>query len=82
MRRDALDVMDARLEARARRQAQHPGGLVAQALALESPRVKSLTLMCTFSQGKRASRFDPWLVWVGTRTYVGTRGCASSPSSR
>lgn len=74
MRRDALDVMDALGWKRAHVVGHSIGGLVAQALALEEPaRVKSLTLMCTFSQGKQASRFDPWLVWVGTRTYVGTR---------
>lgn len=74
MRRDALDVMDALGWQSAHIVGHSVGGLVAQALALEDrARVRSLTLMCTFSKGKQASRLDPWLVWVGTRTMVGTR---------
>lgn len=74
MCRDALGVMDALEWESAHIVAHSIGGLVAQALAIEHPaRVKSLTLMCTFSEGRQASRLDPWLVWVGTRTFLGTR---------
>lgn len=74
MRRDALDVMDALGWKSAHVVGHSVGGLIAQALALEDPaRVKSLTLMCTFARGKQASRFDPRLVWVGSRTMIGTR---------
>jgi pimeloyl-ACP methyl ester carboxylesterase len=50
------------------------GGLVAQELALVArPRVRSLSLMCTFFRGPQAARMEPWIVWTGLRTYLGTR---------
>lgn len=75
MRRDALDVMDALGWESAHVVGHSIGGLVAQALALEDrARVRSLTLMCTFLHGTEPSRMSPWIVWVGARTYLGTRG--------
>lgn len=74
MRRDALDVMDALGWESAHVVGHSIGGLVAQSLALEDrARVKSLTLMCTFHHGTEPSRMSPWIVWVGARTFVGTR---------
>jgi pimeloyl-ACP methyl ester carboxylesterase len=50
------------------------GGLVALRLALDSPeRVKSLALLCTFSNGADATRLTPWMLWVGLRSRIGTR---------
>lgn len=73
-RADAIAVMDALGWQSAHVVGHSLGGLVAQSLALDArARVKSLTLMCTFTHGAEASRFAPWIVWTGLRTYVGTR---------
>ncbi len=51
------------------------GGLIALRLALDAPeRVRSLSLLCTFSRGADATRLSPWMLWVGLRTRIGTRG--------
>jgi pimeloyl-ACP methyl ester carboxylesterase len=50
------------------------GGLIAQQLALDAPqRVKSLALLCTFSQGPEAARLTLPVLKLGLRTRVGTR---------
>ena len=50
------------------------GGLIAQCLALRAPeRVRSLSLLCTFSDGKDATRMSAGMIWTGLRTFVGTR---------
>jgi 3-oxoadipate enol-lactonase len=50
------------------------GGLIAQQLALDVPhRVRSLSLLCTFSKGAQATRVTPWVLWMGLRTRIGTR---------
>jgi pimeloyl-ACP methyl ester carboxylesterase len=50
------------------------GGLVALALALGDPRrVRSLSLLCTFSRGADVTRLSAWMMWVGLRTRLGTR---------
>ncbi|MEZ5317380.1 MAG: alpha/beta fold hydrolase [Vicinamibacterales bacterium] len=49
------------------------GGLVALVLALRArPRVRSLALLCTFARGRDAGR-SARMIWVGTRSRVGTR---------
>ena len=50
------------------------GGLVALGLTLAaSQRVRSLTLLCTFSKGADAARLSWETFWLGLRTYLGTR---------
>ncbi|HEX7286971.1 MAG TPA: alpha/beta fold hydrolase [Candidatus Angelobacter sp.] len=50
------------------------GGVIAQQLALDAPeRVKSLSLLCTFSKGAEGGRLTPSTVWMGLRTHLGTR---------
>jgi pimeloyl-ACP methyl ester carboxylesterase len=50
------------------------GGLVALQLALDArPRVRSLSLLCTFASGKAAAPLTPRMVWLGLRSRVGTR---------
>jgi pimeloyl-ACP methyl ester carboxylesterase len=49
-------------------------GMIAQEIALSCPeRVRSLALICTFSQGKEATRFSPRLIWLGLKTRIGSR---------
>lgn len=50
------------------------GGLIAQQLAVTCPeRVKSLSLLCTFSRGAEAVRMTPAIIWMGLQTRLGTR---------
>ena len=50
------------------------GGLIAQALALNIPtRVRSLSLLCTFPNGKNATQLTARMLWLGLRTHIGTR---------
>lgn len=50
------------------------GGLIAQQVALESPnRVRSLSLLCTFSEGPEAARLTPWVLWMTLRTRIGSK---------
>jgi pimeloyl-ACP methyl ester carboxylesterase len=50
------------------------GGLVALQLALaHRERVRSLSLLCTFADGRIATRLTPWMLWVGLRTRIGPR---------
>jgi 3-oxoadipate enol-lactonase len=50
------------------------GGLIALQFALENrPRVRSLSLLCTFADGRMPNRLTPWLVWTGMCTRIGTR---------
>lgn len=74
MASDALAVMDHLGWASAHVVGHSVGGLIAQELALRArPRVRSLTLMCTFLRGAQAARMTPFIVWTGVRCYVGTR---------
>ncbi len=71
---DALAVMDALSFESAHLVGHSMGGVIAQELALRAPdRVRSLSLLCTFSRGKEAVALSPWIVWMGLRTSVGTR---------
>jgi len=50
------------------------GGMIAQQLALDAPeRVKSLSLLCTFSKGAEGARVTPSIAWMGLKTRLGTR---------
>lgn len=50
------------------------GGLVALMLALDArPRVKSLSLLCTFPSGRAAAPLTARMMWLGMRSRVGTR---------
>ena len=50
------------------------GGVIAHQLALDArSRVRSLSLLCTFTRGRDAARLSPWIAWVGLRTRVGSR---------
>ena len=50
------------------------GGIIAQQLALDAPeRVRSLSLLCTFSKGSEGASPTPWAIWMGLRTRVGPR---------
>lgn len=50
------------------------GGVIAQQFALNHPQqVRSLSLLCTFSQGAQGARLSPLIVWLGLRTRIGTR---------
>ncbi len=50
------------------------GGLIAICFALSAPaRVRSLSLLCTFSRGADATRLTWDMFWLGLRTYLGTR---------
>ncbi|MEO7995961.1 MAG: alpha/beta hydrolase [Gemmatimonadaceae bacterium] len=50
------------------------GGIVAQEVALQAKhRVRSLSLLCTFSRGRDAMQLTPAMIWTGLRTRIGTK---------
>jgi pimeloyl-ACP methyl ester carboxylesterase len=50
------------------------GGLVAQELAFTArERVRSLTLLCSYSNGRSAASFSPSLYWLGLRALLGNK---------
>jgi pimeloyl-ACP methyl ester carboxylesterase len=50
------------------------GGLVALHLALaHRPRVRSLSLLCTFADGRIPTRMTPKMLWLGIRSRIGPR---------
>ena len=50
------------------------GGLIALHLALaERPRVRSLSLLCTFARGRDVTRPSPRMMWLGLRSRLGPR---------
>jgi pimeloyl-ACP methyl ester carboxylesterase len=50
------------------------GGLIALQLALAHREVvRSLSLLCTFADGRIPTRLTPRMLWVGTRTRIGSR---------
>jgi pimeloyl-ACP methyl ester carboxylesterase len=74
MAEDARILMDAEGWQSAHIVGHSLGGLAALHLALSArPRVRSLSLLCTFARGRDVGRLTPWLVWMGLRTLVGTR---------
>jgi len=71
---DALAVMDAAGFESAHLVGHSMGGLMALQLALSAKqRVRSLSLLCTFASGAVPNRLSPEIVWIGTRTRIGTR---------
>jgi aminoacrylate hydrolase len=71
---DALALMDAMGFQSAHVVGHSMGGVIAQQLALTAPqRVKSLSLLCTFSQGGEATRLTPVILWLGMRSRIGSR---------
>ncbi|MDB6132793.1 MAG: alpha/beta hydrolase fold protein [Verrucomicrobiales bacterium] len=74
MARDALALMDAADWERAHVVGHSMGGVIAQQLALDCPsRVRSLSLLCTFAEGREAARLTPWTLWMTLRARLGTR---------
>lgn len=50
------------------------GGMVALQLALDRPdRVRSLSLLCSFANGRSAAPMTPRMMWLGMRSRIGTR---------
>lgn len=71
---DARAILDAEGISTAHVIGHSLGGPVALALALAAPdRVLSLALLCTFAGSRTAAPPSLRLLWVGTRTRVGTR---------
>ncbi len=71
---DAIALMDAEGWTSAHLVGHSLGGLVAQHVALTArARVQSLSLICTFANGRTAAPLTPWMFWVGMRTRIGTR---------
>src|SRR5262245_32461025 len=69
---EALALLDAVGAARAHVVGHSLGGLVAQQLALQAPtRVRSLSLLCTFGNGRDAAK-SPRMIWLGVRSRIGS----------
>jgi len=74
MAEDAVALMDAAGFADAHVVGHSLGGVVAQQVALAARgRVRSLSLLCTMARGRDALSLSPSMLWLGLRTYVGTR---------
>jgi 3-oxoadipate enol-lactonase len=71
---DAVAVLDHLEIGRAHVMGHSMGGILAHQLALDHPqRVRSLSLMCTFTRGPEAARLNPRAFLLGMRTFLGTR---------
>jgi pimeloyl-ACP methyl ester carboxylesterase len=74
MARDAIAILDAVQIDSAHVVGHSLGGVVALQVAITAPeRVRSLSLLCTFSGGKAAAPPTPRMIWLGARTRIGTR---------
>jgi pimeloyl-ACP methyl ester carboxylesterase len=74
MASDVLGIMDAHRLDSAHLMGHSMGGLIALSAALRVPRrVKSLTLLCTFANGKDATALSMRMIVLGLRARVGTR---------
>jgi len=74
MAADALAIVDAEGIERFHLAGHSMGGLIAQHVAVMArPRLISLTLMCTFANGKDGSSLPPAMMLRAIRTRVGTR---------
>ena len=71
---DALALMDAQGIPSAHVVGHSLGGLIAQELALTArPRVRSLSLLCTFARGRDVTRPSLWMLSHALRTRLGPR---------
>jgi aminoacrylate hydrolase len=71
---DAIAIMDAEGIRRFHVVGHSMGGLIAQHVALvAAPRVKSLSLLCTFATGKDATGLSLRMMLLGLQSRVGTR---------
>lgn len=74
MAEDARAVLDAERVAAAHVVGHSLGGPIALQLALDArSRVRSLSLLCTFTGSRTAAPLSPRLMWFGLRSRVGTR---------
>jgi pimeloyl-ACP methyl ester carboxylesterase len=74
MAEDARAVLDAGRIPTAHVVGHSLGGMVALRLALDArERVRSLSLVCTFTGSRTAAPLTPRMVWLGLRARVGTR---------
>lgn len=74
MAADALAIMDAEGIARFHVIGHSMGGLIAQHVALTArPRVKSLSLLCTFANGRDATALSLRMLLLGLQSRIGTR---------
>lgn len=74
MAADALALMDRAGFVSAHVVGHSLGGLIALQLALTAkPRVRSLSLICTFARGSDATGMTPRLIWIGLRVRFGSR---------
>jgi aminoacrylate hydrolase len=74
MAQDALAIADAEGIERFHLAGHSMGGLIAQQIALTSPRrVLSLSFLCTFLRGREAARVTPAILLSAVRMHVGTR---------
>jgi pimeloyl-ACP methyl ester carboxylesterase len=71
---DARAIMDAQRWTSAHIVGHSLGGLIAIAFALASTsRIKSLSLLCTFADGRSAAPLTLRMLWAGCRARIGTR---------
>jgi aminoacrylate hydrolase len=74
MATDALAVADAEGAERFHLAGHSMGGLIAQHIAVTArPRIASLSLLCTFANGKDGARLPPAMLMRAIRTRIGTR---------
>jgi pimeloyl-ACP methyl ester carboxylesterase len=74
MAADATAILDAEGIDRCHILGHSMGGLIALAVALGAPaRVRTLSLLCTFADGAGPTRPTPRMIWLGTRSRLGTR---------
>ena len=74
MAEDTRDLLDAVGWHSAHVVGNSMGGIIAQQLALAAPeRVRSLSLLCTFSKGSEGASPTPWAIWMALRTRLGPR---------
>lgn len=83
MARDALAILDTLQIERAHLVGHSLGGVIVQRLALLAPeRARSLTFMCTFAGGRDLASPSAKLLWLGTRSRIGTRSMRSKAFAR